>query len=217
LIHPDLVAWRYADTLMVEAAGQRRFRFSIRALMIAIALCALFLAPPIWMYRKVEEARLNMAMAEQNARLQAERALYVAQIRSAQAAFDAAKLGTANQKKTETLWAALSINHAVVKAGQTKELRIGFSLVNDGDKVIDPKIAYSHIVINGKELTDAGLILSSVAKDRRFTALAPGDSLQFSLLLGDDFKEPGSYRISWKGVDFQSPETVLRILPEEAR
>ena len=111
----------------------------------------------------------------------------------------------------------MSVNHPIFKAGQTKDLRIEFTLVNDGDKVIDPKIPESRIVINGKELSDSGLILSSVQKGARFKALSPGESLQFDCLLGDQFKEPGIYRISWKGAGFHSPEIVLRILPEEAR
>ena len=111
----------------------------------------------------------------------------------------------------------MSVNHAIFKAGQTKDLRIEFTLVNDGDKVIDPKIPESQIVINGKELTDSGLIFSSVQKGTRFKALSPGDSLQFSLSLVDQFKEPGIYRVSWKGAGFRSPEIVLRILPEGAR
>ena len=60
--------------------------------------------------------------------------------RSAQAA---AKLGTADQKKAGSLWAGLSVNHPIFKAGQAKDLRIEFTLVNDGDQVIDPKIAES--------------------------------------------------------------------------
>ena len=124
---------------------------------------------------------------------------------------------TTDQPKAGSLWAGLSANHPIFKAGQTKDLRIEFTLVNDGDKVIDPKIAESRIVINGKERTDSGLIFSSVEKGTRSRALSPGESLQFSLPLGDQFKEPGTYRISWKGAGFHSPEIVLRVLPEEAR
>jgi hypothetical protein len=137
-------------------------------------------------------------------------------MQSAQAALAAAKLGTADQEKAGSLWAGLSVNHPVFRAGQTKDLRIEFTLVNDGDKVIDPKIADSRIIINGKELSDSKLILSSVQKDARFKALPPGESLQFDRLLRDQFKEPGTYRVSWKGSGFHSSEIVLRILPEEA-
>jgi len=141
----------------------------------------------------------------------------LAQRDAAQNTLAAVKLGTADQKKAGSIWAGLSVNHSIFKAGQTEDLRIEFTLVNDGDKVIDPKIPESQIVINGKELSDSGMILSSVQKGTRFKALPPGESLQFDCLLGDQFKEPGVYRVSWKGSGFQSSEIVLRILPDEAR
>ena len=40
---------------MVEATGHSRFRLSIRTLMIAVALCAVLLAPAVW-----ETARKRM-------------------------------------------------------------------------------------------------------------------------------------------------------------
>ena len=75
----------------------------------------------------------------------------------------------------------------------------------------------SRIIVNGRELADSGLILDSVAKESRSAALAPGEALPFSLVLGAHFKEPGRYRVSWKGSEFQSSEVVLRILPERAQ
>ena len=185
--------------------------------MIAVALCAVLLALAVMTVRHFEaRVRMERLLAEQ-ARDQAQQARDLAQVRSAQAALVATKLGTADQPKAGSLWAGLSVSHAIFKAGQTKDLRIEFTLVNDGDKVIDPKIADSRIVINGKERTDSGSIFSSVEKGARSRALSPGDSLQFRLPLGDQFKEPGTYRISWKGAGFHSPEIVLRILPEGSR
>jgi hypothetical protein len=212
VIDRDFVAWCDAGAFMVESSGQRRFRLSIRTLMIAVALCAVLLALAIWTVRHFEaRVRVERLLAEQ-ARAQALLARDLAQ-----AELVAAKLGTADQSKAGSLWAGLSVNHPIFKAGQTKDLRIEVSLVNDSDKVIDPKIADSQIVINGKESIDSGLIFSSVQKGARSRALSPGDSLQFSLPLGDQFKGPGTYRISWKGSGFHSPEIVLRILPEGAR
>jgi hypothetical protein len=199
---------------MVEAAAQRRFRLSIRTLMIAVALCALFLAPLGWMYRRLElQRRMEMLAVEHARALADERAAALA--RFTQAALSAPKQGGTIQPNAGNLWAALSINHPIFKAGQIKDLRIEFSLVNDGDDVIDPNIAESHIVINGKEFTETGLVFGSVPKHVRIKTLAPGESLQFDVLLGDHFKEPGIYRVSWKGSDFQSSEVVLRILAEK--
>jgi hypothetical protein len=151
------------------------------------------------------------------ANAQADRATYLAQMESAQAALAAAKLGTADQNKVGSLWAGLSVNHPIFRAGQTKDLRIEFTLVNEGEKSIDPMIGDSRIVINGKELTDSGLILNRVPKEVHAKALSPGGSVQFDCLLGDQFKKPGTYRILWGGAGFQSSEIVLRILPSEAR
>jgi hypothetical protein len=200
---------------MVETAGHRRFRLSIRTLMIAVALCALFLAPLVLMLRQLELQRRTELVALEARALAEERAAALA--RFTQAGLGVTNSNNAAQPKAENLWAALAVNRPIFKHGQTKDLRVEFSLVNDGDKVIDPKIAESHIVINGKELADSGLILTGVAKDARFNPLAPGESLQFSLVLGNQFKEPGTYRVCWKGAGFQSSEVVLRILPETAR
>ena len=38
---------------MVESTGQRRFRLSIRTLMVAVALCALLLALAVWTVRQL--------------------------------------------------------------------------------------------------------------------------------------------------------------------
>ena len=202
---------------MVQATGHRRFRVSIRMLMIAIALCAVLLTLIAWMNRQVREQAREQRVLAQLARDEALRARFLAQASSAQAALNAAKPGSTEQAKTGNLWAALTVSHSTFQQGQTKDLRIEFTLVNDGDQVIDPKIGESRIVINGKELAGSGLIFNSVAKDARFTALAPEESLQFNVLLGDHFKEPGIYGVSWKGVGFQSSEMVLRILPDTQR
>ena len=73
------------------------------------------------------------------------------------------------------------------------------------------------VAINGKELSDSATILSSVQEGAPFKALPRGESLQFDRLFGDQFKQPGVYRVSWMGAGFQSSEIVLRVLPELAR
>ena len=56
---------------MVGSTGQRRFRLSIRTLMIAVALCAVLLALAVWTVRQFEaRVRLERDLAEQ-ARAQA--------------------------------------------------------------------------------------------------------------------------------------------------
>jgi hypothetical protein len=182
--------------------------------MIAVALCAVLLVPVVWVFRLFEVRENTQRAAAERAMAEARRALYAAQIRSALASLGATKQGNTVQPKN--LWAALTANHSTFKQGQTEELRIEFSLVNDGDEMINPQIADSQIMINGKELTDSGSVFGGIPKDVRIKVLASGESIRFSLLLGNQFKETGTYWISWKGSNFQSSEMVVRILPETA-
>lgn len=119
---------------------------------------------------------------------------------------------SANQEHPK-LWASLSISRPLFHAGWTKELLIHFTLVNDGSKSIDPKIESSKIIINGVELENSGFILNKGPKDGRWRALPPGDSLEFTYALEDYFKEPGIYRVLWKGDNFETPTIVFRVMP----
>jgi hypothetical protein len=205
---------------MNEVRSPRRFRMSIKALMIAVALCALVLAPIAWLVRHTEAQVMAEKLAAESARLQAVRARDAALAQAAKAASSGANPGSGNQAETgaqalerqESLWAGLSVNRPLFKLGQTKDLSFEFTLVNDGDKLIDPEIAESRIVINGKELAETGSILGKAASDARFKELAPGKRLEFACSLGNYFNEPGIYRVSWKGANFQSPEIVVRIM-----
>jgi hypothetical protein len=120
----------------------------------------------------------------------------------------------ANQEQPK-LWASLSVSRPLFYAGWTKELLVYFTLVNDGNKTIDPKIESSKIIINGVELKDSGFILSNGPRDKRWRALPPGDSLEFSYALEKYFQEPGIYRVSWKGENFETPAIVFRVMPSK--
>lgn len=69
-------------------------------------------------------------------------------------------------------------------------------------------------MVNGEELADSGLVLGNGPRDARSAALPPGDHLSFGYALGDHFREPGIYRVSWRGANFRSPEVVFRVLPD---
>ena len=208
---------------MSGVSGSRRFRMSIRSLMVAIALCAVLLYPVVLLVRRTAALMRAERRAAELASMQAVTARNLLQVQSAQVLFNGTKavtpgqpkMGVPREDRQGNLWAALGVNRPFVTQGQTKDLRIDFTLVNDADTVIDPRIAESHIVINGKELADSDVILGNAPKDSRLSALPPGDHLQFGFALGEFFNEPGIYRVSWKGTGFQSPEIVIRIMPEK--
>jgi hypothetical protein len=64
--------------------------------MIAVALCALLLAPIVWMVRRTEAMLLAERLAAESAKAQADRARYALQVQSAKAAFDAANASAEN-------------------------------------------------------------------------------------------------------------------------
>ena len=119
------------------------------------------------------------------------------------------------QQDHRTLWAAVSVSEPVFEAGWTKNLQINFALVNDGRETLNPTIASSEIIVNGEALKDSAFIFGNGPKDARWKALSPGDSLRFSYAMGDRFKEPGIYTVSWKGDGFESAAVVFRVLPNK--
>jgi len=212
---------------MTRGAVQRdRFRFSVRSLMIAVVVCALSLVPIGWLARRnlLLEARRMRAEAEQAraiALAERARAEYLARVRAEGTAWNGTKTDPAVEPEKSLsgaglgLWAALAVNHAVFRHEDTKDLNVEFTLINDGEEVLEPRIDESRIIINGRELADSRLILSHGPRDARFEVMRPGEHLQFVYALGKYFEEPGIYRISWRGVSFRSPEVVFRVLPNK--
>jgi hypothetical protein len=129
--------------------------------------------------------------------------------------------------KGTKLWAAVSVSDTLLNWGDLAwktELRppfmIHFYMVNDGDKVVDPKIGSSQLCINGKECKgrdglDWPHIVANGPHDNRHEALPPGDYLSFGYALGKYFKKPGIYRVKWKGEAFEASEVVFRVMPPE--
>jgi hypothetical protein len=112
------------------------------------------------------------------------------------------------------LWAAISVNQPLFREGHdTNLLQINFALLNEGDRVVDPKIpGYPRLIVNGKEL-DLSSVPGVGPRDERFKALPPGDFLLFGYALGAHFDRAGVYKVYWQGEGFRSPEIVFRVLP----
>ncbi len=136
---------------------------------------------------------------------------------AAQPAGEGLKAAPAPRADSKPLWAGLSINRPVFQEGRTGDRQITFTLVNDGDKVIDPKVASSKLSVNGKPLADSAFILGNGPRDDRFEALPAGDHLVFAYALGSYFDRPGVYRVCWEGKSFRSADLVFRVLPKPVK
>ena len=111
------------------------------------------------------------------------------------------------------LWAGMSINQPLFRVGKdTNLLQFSFALVNDGDKVVDPRIpGHPRLIVNDKEL-DLSSVPGVGLRDERFKALPPGDNLQFGMTAGQFFDRPGVYRVYWQGEGFRSNEVIFRVM-----
>lgn len=132
----------------------------------------------------------------------------------------------AEGSKTETpapkakLWAGLTVTSPATAAdavAEAKSFMVSFALVNDGEDKIDPEIAASRFLVNGKELKSWDFTIANGPRDQRFTSLAPGQSLQFGYAMGQHFSEPGIYKIQWKGKSFESQMVEFRVLPPQRK
>ncbi|HJZ54035.1 MAG TPA: RNA polymerase sigma factor [Gemmataceae bacterium] len=127
---------------------------------------------------------------------------------------------TAAAEKGPKLWAAISINQPVFLQDEETGpglFQIQFTVVNDGDAVIDPEIESSQLIINGKEFKDWKLVIGNGPRTGEWKALPAGRYVQFGYALGSYFNEPGVYKVSWKGKHFESPEIVFRVMPKKVK
>jgi hypothetical protein len=117
-------------------------------------------------------------------------------------------------KPTSKLWAAISVPQPIFYQDRIEDLQMSFALVNDGGSTVDPKIGSSHLLINGVEPQDWFFVIGNGPRNEWFNALPPGQTLQFTYLLGPRyFQKPGDYTVRWQADDFKAADLTLRVLP----
>jgi hypothetical protein len=121
----------------------------------------------------------------------------------------------ASERKHVKLWAAISVQPTIYWEGNTDALQIHFGIVNDGSSTINPNVESSHLLINGVEPKDWSNIIINGLRTPSFRSLPPGETLDFSYVLGRFFKKPGIYTVGWKGEHFKASEITLRVLPRQ--
>lgn len=117
------------------------------------------------------------------------------------------------------LWVAVSMSHSVYDpyTFNIKGPEIHLGLVNDGTQTVETGLRESVLIVNGKPLTGDKweAALKECLKGDTWEKLRPGDHTVVVCPLQGLIGETGTYRLSWKGKHFQSPETVLRFLPRD--
>lgn len=113
-----------------------------------------------------------------------------------------------------TLWSAITVAQPVFQAKEAATLQLYFSVVNDGDTVVNPNVEASRLFINGAEPRDWNILIGNGTRSLDFNALPPGRTLTFTYQLGSRyFAAPGIYTVRWEGPNFRSPEITFRVMP----
>jgi RNA polymerase sigma factor (sigma-70 family) len=121
-------------------------------------------------------------------------------------------------EKATKLWAALSSTRPVFLQQELTGpdvFQILFTVANDGDAALDPEFESTQLIVNGKELKDWKLMVGDGSGTGEWKALPAGRHVTFGYAMGSYFKEPGVYKVSWKGKHFESPEIVFRVMPKK--
>jgi hypothetical protein len=116
---------------------------------------------------------------------------------------------------TAKLWAAISVPQPIyVEGSETDRLQVYFGIYNGGDSTVSPNVESSHLFVNGVEPSDWQIVISNGIRNELFASLPPGETLQFTYLLGPRyFQKPGIYTVRWQGENFKSPELTFRVVP----
>jgi hypothetical protein len=121
------------------------------------------------------------------------------------------------------LWSAISISRPVFDPYtfnvDRPKVRIHLGLVNDGKQVLETGLRESVLVVDGQPRRSAAwdAALKDGLRGNMWEKLPPGEHTVVACSLDDVITEPGVYRVSWRGKDFQSPEVVYRIIPRHIK
>jgi hypothetical protein len=121
--------------------------------------------------------------------------------------------GSANAEKASRLWASVSVSHPVIDWGlmRPEEFTMQFAVVNDGAEAINPDVDRAELFVNGKAVDEVRFIVE--VRDWRWKSLPPKQYITFKRNNARYFKEPGTYRLTWRGQRFESPEVIFRVVP----
>jgi archaellum component FlaG (FlaF/FlaG flagellin family) len=123
-------------------------------------------------------------------------------------------------KAEKAVWAGISVNQAIFLQEELEDqgaLLIKFALVNDGAKTAATDLDSWRIIVNGKQMNERNTSLMFGNGSRMEDTLPPGGHAQVARAMGVYFKEPGTYKVSWKGKTFASPEITFRVLPNKKK
>jgi hypothetical protein len=111
---------------------------------------------------------------------------------------------------TSRVWAAVTVDSPIIQIDQPINVTFAATNLSDMPILMSDLRDDTVLVINGKEWAGSRFTFSNGARPvARF--LEPGKSMMFVYQLTSVFKEPGLYRIVWRGKDFETLPLEFRV------
>lgn len=112
------------------------------------------------------------------------------------------------------LLATLTLSSTKLTDETVTDLQVSFALKNGSKAVIDPKITESVLIIDGKPFEQSAMLFGNGPRDARFSALPPGDKIEFTYPLGYYFRKPGKHVLVWRGKTFEEVKIDVDVAKE---
>ena len=114
------------------------------------------------------------------------------------------------QASTSRVWAAVTVDSPIFHINQPINVMFAATNLSDTPIRLTELREETVLVINGKEWPDSRFTFTNGAHSTA-QFLQPGKSMMFVYQLTSVFKEPGLYRIVWRGKDFETLPIEFRV------
>lgn len=108
----------------------------------------------------------------------------------------------------------LAVSKTTLTLAQRARFQIRFTAVNQGSHTINPRLYSVRLLVNGRPSVAWMLAIGNGPRDRRWTALPAGESLQMGWALGKAlFPAPGRYQMVLQQGTLRSAAVTVTVTP----
>lgn len=118
-----------------------------------------------------------------------------------------------NSTSGKSLVAKLELSQSSPTVETVPDMFVKFSLKNHGKVSVDPALAQTELVIDGKPFEQSAQLFGNGPRDARFTGLPAGDTIDFSYAIGYYFRRAGEHTLLWRGQGFEPVQIKFRVAP----
>ena len=109
---------------------------------------------------------------------------------------------------------ALIAEPATISVDRLDDFKVGVTVHNVGQQVVDPQINYSELKVNGAPSHDWSMALMNSGHEAKWVALPPGESVTGTWVLARQlFPRPGDYKLVLTVAGISSATVEVHVTP----